>query len=50
MRGVARNGIELEVGDVVGFTVSRLLCDTPLILTVTVAVVRVTTDDVVTGN
>ena len=48
--GALRKGTGLTVGETAGFTVSRLLCDTPPELTVTVAVVIAATDEVVTWN
>jgi len=50
VRGALRKGTGFAAGETVGFTVSRLLCDTPPELTVTVAVVIDATDEVVTGN
>ena len=49
-RGAARNGTGLAAGTTVGFTVSSLFWDTPLILTVTVAVVIAATIEVVAVN
>jgi hypothetical protein len=45
--GDARNGEGFRVGVDAGFTVSRALCETPLQLTLIVAVVSVVTEDAV---